>query len=253
MIGPVTPSGTGGFNKPGKAGSGGRLPLRAHGHLEVTERDLEILAWVTRHGIVTVEQIARKFFPTSSGLSAAFQRVRKLATASPPLLRRDRTHYREPSVIRVTTHGARLANVGPPALGPARLILAEVHHSLGIVDLTEELLKAHPEAALTTERERRAERHAQKRAGQRKGTGRIPDAVLTLPALGGKAEQSVAVELDRSPRTQRDIEAIVRAYNAERYTDVWWYVRPRRVAHVREVIQKLRASDFIEVRPWQGR
>ena len=252
MIGPVTPSGG---LKPGKAGSGGRLPLRAHGHLEVTERDLEILAWVTRHGLVTVEQIASRFFPTSSGLSAAFQRVRKLATASPPLLRRDRTHYREPSVIRVTTHGARLANVGSPGptLGPARLILAEVHHSLGIVDLTEELLKAHPDAVLTTERERRAERHAQKRSGQRKGTGRIPDAVLTLPALGGKAEQSVAVELDRSPRTQRDIEAIVRAYNAERYTDVWWYVRPRRVAHVREVIQKLRASDFIEVRPWQGR
>ena len=219
----------------------------------MTERDIEILAWVTRHGVVTVEQIARRFFPTSSGLSAALQRVRKLCVSNPPLLRRDRTHYQEPSVIRVTTHGARLANVGPPTLGPARLILAEVHHSLGIVDLAEELLAANPGSVLTTERERRAERHTEKRAGTRKGTGRIPDAVLTLPPTPDTPEKSVAVELDRSPRTKRDIEAIVRAYNAERYSDVWWYVRPKRVDHVRAHVVTLRASDFIEVRPWQGR
>jgi len=126
---------------------------------EITERDVEILTWVTRHGVVTVVQIASRFCPTSSLLSAALQRVRKLSTASPPLLRRDRTHYGEPSVIRVTTKGTRLANVGPPVPGPSRLILAEVHHSLGIVDLTEELLKAHPEAVLPTERERREQCH----------------------------------------------------------------------------------------------
>ena len=67
MIGPGSKGpayGTGGLAK-ARSGKTGRLPLRAVGHIEITERDLEILTWVTRHGLVTVEQIAKKFFPTS--------------------------------------------------------------------------------------------------------------------------------------------------------------------------------------------
>jgi DNA-binding CsgD family transcriptional regulator len=64
----------------------GRHPIRAAGHVQLTDRDIEILMWVTRHGVVTLEQIARRFFPTRQGLSAATQRVRKLCTMTPPLL-----------------------------------------------------------------------------------------------------------------------------------------------------------------------
>lgn len=226
-----------------------RLPLRAHGHMQLTDRDVEILVWVARHGIVTVDQISAKFFPTPSGKSACFQRVRKLCDASPPLLQRDRTHYQEPSVLRVTTHGARIADVG---LSPARIVYAEVPHALSLVDLTEEILTLHPDAILITERERRAERYRDKRKGLRKTTGRIPDAVFMLPAKGSRKEQVIAVELDRTARSKMDAEAVIRAYLSERYDQVWWYVRPSRVATLREIVKRGRVADLFEVRPWQG-
>jgi hypothetical protein len=168
---------------------------------------------------------------------------------TPPLLRRDLTYYKEPSVLRVTTHGARFADAG---IGPARFVPNEARHALDIVDLTEELLTSHPEATLITERERRADRYRDKRAGKRKTTGRIPDAVFIFPATDSKKERTVAVELDRSPRNRMDIESVIQAYLSERYTEVWWYVRPSRVEIVRQITRRMKVADFIEVRPWQG-
>jgi hypothetical protein len=167
----------------------------------------------------------------------------------PPMLRRELTYYKEPSVLRVTTHGVRYADVG---IGPARFVPNEVKHALNIVDLTEELLAKHPKATLVTEREHRAERYRDKRKGLRKTTGRIPDAVFIFPATGGQKEKTMAVELDRSPRNRMDIETVVKAYLAERYTEVWWYVRPSRVETVRQVTRRMKVDDFIEVRPWLG-
>jgi len=227
----------------------GRHPIRAAGHIQLTDRDIEILIWVTRHGVVSIAQIARRFFPTPQGLSAATQRVRKLCTMTPPMLRRELTYYKEPSVLRVTTHGARYADVG---IGPARFVPNETRHALNIVDLTEELLAKHPEATLVTEREHRADRYRDKRAGNRKTTGRIPDAVFIVPATGSQKEKTFAVELDRSPRNRMDIESVIKAYLAERYTEVWWYVRPSRVETVRQVTRRMKVDDFIEVRSWQG-
>jgi DNA-binding CsgD family transcriptional regulator len=241
-----------GSGKRTEAGTAGpRLPLKAQGHMQLTDRDNDILRWVARHGIVTVDQIARCFFPTPQGKSAAFQRVRKLCNTSPPLLQRDRTHYQEPSVIRVTTHGARLADVG---LGPARIVPAEVHHALAIVDLAEDLLAANPKATLLTERERRAERFRAKAAKQTSATGRIPDAVLVFPPDARGKERTVAVELDRTARSEKDAAAVVTAYIGTRgYTDVWWYVRPPRVDAIRRLTRRMKVDDYIEVRPWTGR
>jgi hypothetical protein len=256
MTAPGTPKRTGALERKDAGGGrslpngNGRMPLRAAGHIQLTERDCDIIIWVARHGIVTVDQIAAKFFPTPHGKSAAFQRVRKLCDAHPPLLQRTRTHYREPSVLRVTTYGSRLADIG---LAPARIVPAEVHHALAIVDLAEELLASHPGATLLTERERRAQRYREKRSGQRKTTGRIPDAVLVLPSKNGTKERTIAVELDRSPRSRMDAETVIKAYIAEKYDQVLWYVRPNRVDVIRQLVRRMKTEDFIEVRPWQGR
>jgi hypothetical protein len=227
------------------------LPLRAAGSIQITERDIRILAWVARHGLVTVEQIAKKFFPPSQRKTVAYLRVQKLCDATPPLLQRTRTHYREPSVIRITPQGGRLADVG---LAPARIVPAEIHHALAIVDLAEELLSEHPTATLVTERERRAERYREKRAGQRKSTGRIPDIVFVFPATKTKKERSVAVELDRTARSRMDAETVIKAYIAEfrTYAEVWWYVRPNRVDAVKQICRRMQVDDVIEVRPWTG-
>lgn len=222
--------------------------------IQITERDREIVTWVCRHGIVTVEQIARKFFPPSARKSVAHLRVQKLCQATPPLLQRDTTYYRQPSVIRVTTAGARLANVG---IQPARLVLTEVNHALGIVDLVEAISQQYPDATVLTERERRAERYREKRAGHRKATGRIPDAVFVFPEEKGRKQdrnkaETVAIELDRTARRRMDAETVITAYIAEQYDQVWWYVRPSRVEATTSLTKRMKVDDFITVLPWNG-
>src|SRR5207244_3136093 len=99
--------------------------------------------------------------------------------------------WREPFVLRLTTAGARVAHLG---LAPAKLTLAEVRHSLALVDLTESLLSEHPGARLITEREIRAERYREVRAGSRRiGVGRTPDGVLFFAK---PKRRVVAIELD---------------------------------------------------------
>jgi len=224
-----------------------RLPYRAAGHVQITPRDIAILEWVATHGIVTVAQIGRHFFPGTSTLSAAQRRIRKLCHADPPLLSYDRTFWREPPVIRVTRPGAQLADVG---LNPAHLNLAEVHHALAVVDLAEQILPRLPDAILETERQLRAARLREKREGTRQTTGRIPDLQLRLPAASHGAEQVIAIELDLTPKRVAAIAAIVRRYQGAHVDAVWWYVRPRSVAHMTDVIKRQRADDFIEVRAW---
>lgn len=239
-----------------RTGSGSKrrefIPLKGGGVFWPQERDDELLRWIARHGIVTIEQATSKFFPSPQGRSACYQRVRKLCAAAPPLLQRDRP-YGHPFILRVTPAGARRADIG---VGPAHIVPAEVAHALAIVDLAEtllaELLAEHPDTTLVTERERRGERYREKRAGQRRATGRIPDAVFLVPATAGKKARAIAVELDRTPKSRRDTEAVVKAYLAERYTEIWWYVRPHRVTPVRQIVKRMRSDDYIEVRPWTG-
>ncbi len=50
-------------------------------------------------------------------------------------------------MIRLTGAGATILGDG---VRPARLVLAEVHHSIAVVTLTERLLDEHPKATLTT-------------------------------------------------------------------------------------------------------
>lgn len=224
------------------------VALRASGHIQITDRDVEILAWVATHGVVTVAQIARRFFTGTVDDSAAQRRVRKLCQADPPLLHSDRTFWRHPPVIRVTRPGAELADVG---LNPAHLILAEVHHTLAVVDLAEQILPRLPGSTLETERQLRAARLRERREGERRATGRIPDFQLHLPAGPGVREELIAVELDLSPKREAAIASIVRSYQGARVDGVWWYVLPARVARMTAIIKRLRADDFIEVRAWQ--
>lgn len=233
----------------GRTPPGTYVPVAAKSRLQLTDRDIAMLIWITRHGFVTMEQITRRWFPSPHGRSAAYQRVQKLCAAAPPFLERVRTFYQQPSVIRVTLTGARLADVG---LGPAKIVEAQIRHDLAIVDLVEELSALHPDATFLTERERRAELYREKRAGQRPATGRIPDAIFIFPATRAGKERTVAIELDRSPKSRRDNEAVVKGYLTAKYSEVWWYVLPHRVEPVRQIVRRMRTDDFIEVRPWDG-
>jgi hypothetical protein len=228
-----------------KAVAGRRRRLPSLRGPQITDRDIEILKWIGRNGIVTPHQVACHHFARDDGAVgqwAAYRRLRKLEQVG--LIRHDRTFWRESTVLRLTRSGAALADAD---VGPARLVLAEVRHALAVVDLVEALLESSPKGTeVRTERELRIERRRELADGHRRvGRGRIPDAVLISRG------RQIAVELDLTPKRTRDLENILKAYRQERYDKVVWYVLPRQHTRVKDIVKRNRAADLIEVRKWE--
>jgi hypothetical protein len=238
---------------------GGKRPVRRRPSAnrwprgpELTDRDQEILRWITRHGVVTADLVARAFFwdaeRKTRGQWAAYRRLAALATLN--LIIRDKPFAKKPEVIRVTREGARIADVG---LRPARLVLSELEHTVAIVYLAERLLFEHKGAELVTERELRAQRYRERKAGERDTSqGRTPDALLRIPAASKKVT-SIAIELDLSRKDRRALERMVAAYDHEPDFDrIWWYVREVRLQRIKEFVAEQRAENRIEVRGWRA-
>jgi hypothetical protein len=216
------------------------------GH-QITDRDRDILEWICRHGLVTTDQVARFFFARDDGADGKRAAHRRLAILGAlGLVRRDQTPFwRAPWVIRATQAGADIAESG---VRPARLVEAEVRHSLALVDLVEDLASSTKGSTLRTEREIRTDRFHDRREGKlRPGKGRTPDGELTL--RDGKV---VAIELDLTPKRSKDFERILRAYRQERVDKVWWYVVPGAAPRVAKLVADNRCEDFVEVRAWRG-
>src|SRR5713101_4440888 len=197
----TTPSGRSPRPVQGGAVAGRRRRLPSRQGPQVTDRDVEILGWIGRHGVVTPAQVARHFFTRDDGavgLWAAYRRLRKLEELA--LVRQDRTFWREANVLRLTGAGSRLADID---VGPARLVLAEVRHTLAAVDLVEALFAQSPEGTeVRMERELRIGRRRELTDGTRTpGRGRVPDALFILPG-----DAKVGIELDMTPKRSRDLE-----------------------------------------------
>lgn len=232
-------------------GANGARGWAAHGH-RLTERDVEILRWIARHGVVTAELVGRRFFwrPDRNTYAkwAAYNRLTALERMR--LIVRTRSYGYPIPVLRVTREGARIADVG---VGPAPLVHSELRHTIALVWLSEYLLNENAGAQLTTERELRAERYRQRREGKQDlEQGRAPDALLRLPSsqTEGRDVETVAVELDVSRKDRRAMERMVHQYDRENVDRVWWFVRTVRVERARQVVRELRADNHIEVRAW---
>ena len=233
------------------------IPKRVAHHVRVprlTERDLAILRWIARHGVVTAEFVGRRFFwrtqTATYGKWAAYRRLRALRELGLVVASRPYAHH--PEVLHVTREGARIADVG---IGPAPLVLSELRHTLAVVVLAEYLAAAHPGSELITERELWAERYRQRFAGvEATRLGRVPDAVLRIPTTGSGARtwRTVAIELDLSRKDRRAIETMISRYDRVVVDAVWWYVSPGRIERVRSLLAELGAADRFEVRPWRG-
>ena len=208
----------------------------------ITDRDVAILEWIGRHGVVTPQQVGRRFFVHDGQVAQkrAYRRLGKLEELS--LIRRDAPFHRHPEVVRLRSAGVTLAASDLP---PARYVVRQIPHELAVVDLVEELLAKNRGATLQTGREIRSLRAAERAEGKRRvGRGRIPDAVLTL-----KSGKTVAIELQTISKRTRDHQAVIDGYTQERFSHVWWYVPESVASGVRKLVKAARADDLIEVRP----
>lgn len=228
----------------------------------MTQRDLAILEWMARWGIVTREQVRRRFFPVAdagNGMgtvdpaagetplavpAVVNRRIAKLESIG--LIRSDRTLWNVPQALRVTRKGIHMLGSD---LAPAKLSLAYVPHSFAVVDLVEALLARHPGTEAVTERELRDEDLAARRLRRTslRRYGRIPDALLIRPD-----NSTVAIELDLLPKASRRYEEIVDAYLGELFDAIWWYCPSHAAARrLGDIVTRKNANDLIDVREWK--
>jgi hypothetical protein len=166
------------------------------------------------------------------------------------LLIAKKPYAHQPEVLSVTREGARIADVG---IYPATLVLAELQHTLAVVALGEYLAARHPGAVLTTERELWADRYRRLYSGADSShLGRVPDAILRIPAAGTQGVMTVALELDLSRKDRRAMETMIARYDHVAVDVVWWYVKPARLDRVRALVAELGAEDRFKVLPWVG-
>lgn len=217
------------------------LTGRGDRRLALTARDEELVRWVARHGLVTADQVGRRFFPS---MWAAWRRLRRLQAAG--LVRREPAFRDLPFIVHVTGAGARLAACD---VLPARLDPGLLRHALAVVDLSEELLAQHAGAVWTTERELRRDRMRAAREDPAERQRRTPDGLLML-ADG----QRVAVELDLTPKRSRKLEDLADAYAVDPAVDVvWWYLpSAAAAARMRELVNERALEHLIEPRVWRS-
>jgi hypothetical protein len=220
----------------------------------LTDRDVEILRWITRHGVVTTELVGRKFFWRADGYGewAAYRRLAALSRLG--LIVRNanpfpaRTGGRQ-ALLRASRDGARLADVG---LAEAPLVTTQLRHTLAVVALTEFLLERYPDADVTTERELRAQEYRRRyRGAPLPQLFRVPDALLRVPKQGGMPGEvlTFAVELDLTRKDRRAMEAMIACYDRMAIDRIWWYVKEVRLPAVRALVAELQALGRFEVLP----
>ncbi|WP_338199001.1 replication-relaxation family protein [Candidatus Nephthysia bennettiae] len=213
----------------------------------VTVRDVEVLRWIGRHGVVSTEQIAKRFWPAECASRTVRRRLCILGEAG--LLRASRPGWRRQSKVWLATaSGLRLAEV---ALRPSRLVGWRLSHDLALVDLSEQLLAKEVGSLWLTERELMV-------GGWRTSLKlrRLPDGLL-VQADGRR----YAVELEASRKDAERLRRIVNDYlpalaGPNALAGVLWYARPQlsaAVEQLRSAVKSQGLSWAFEIRTWHGR
>ncbi|MBJ7598185.1 MAG: replication-relaxation family protein [Candidatus Dormibacteraeota bacterium] len=206
-----------------------------------------MLAWIGRHGVVSVDQVGRRFWQKPEASRATRRRTAVLLEAG--LLKRWSPLWaRGPALLAATSRGLRVAGV---PLRQARVVSWRVEHTLALVDLSEELLTEYAGSSWLTERELMV-------GGWRTSLKlrRLPDGLL-VQADGRR----FAVELEASRKEAERLRRIVNDYlpalaGPNALAGVVWYARPQLCAgveHLRRAVNSHGLNWAFEVRTWEGR
>jgi hypothetical protein len=212
---------------------------------ESLSREREIVCWVSRLGAVSIGQIGSRF---GVGRSVAYEQVRSLIAGG--LLERAQTLDGDPSLLSATPAGITYAGLG---LQPATIRIGEVDHWLACADVAIELERRHGPESVLTDREVRfkeqltGEPLASAKLGEtRNGYWRLhyPD----LAVVGG--QRPTAYEVELTPKSQRRLETIVRAWRRARHVERCVYLCPPASPTqqaVERAIRRVRAEERVRV------
>jgi hypothetical protein len=212
----------------------------------VTERDRELLVWLSRFGVTTSAQAGRWWFNSSTAM--ATRRLRVLVNHG--LVRRVKIHNGR-FLYLPSAAGAREAGLG---LRPPRLsgLLPEVDHALlctdALMTLQERWTQAGPDSvSFITEREIRVKRLREQIRGLATGW-RCPDGLIIRNGV------RIGIEVERTAKRSLVVKRIAAAWlpylgEEREFRGVLWLVTSPRVAERYEaVFAALSAADVFQVR-----
>lgn len=213
----------------------------------ITERDVEIVAWIARWRFASLEQVRARF---GLGRSVAYERLGRLVELG--LLDFQRLFTARPGSYTVTADGLGVAEVGLPRVG---VDLRTYRHDAALVDVAIDLERRGLE--VVSERELRAAdagaaepRYAVVLGGQQadgRARRHYPDLIV-----GGEGQARFAVELElAAKRTARLREILVAYRRAQHLQAVVYYAELPAVRTRLETLRdELSMADRLDVRPW---
>ena len=209
----------------------------------MTDRDLEIVAWLARQRVATAMQVSRLF---EVDLSKAYRRLRAMVDRG--LVRHERVFHLEPGVYLATASGIGCTDL---QLQPPKLDIRTLRHDLRVTDVCVSYLRSG--MCVTTEREMRA---TDSFGGRPRYAAALPGEAasgrprLHFPDLVAESDGRWAIEVELTPKRRRRLDQIVGAYARARHLDaVVYYVRTCQVERlVREAAERAHADELVQVR-----
>jgi hypothetical protein len=207
-------------------------------------RDLELVTFVGRHGVVAIEHVIAAL---GVGQAAAYRRV--AACIERGLLDRLELLRAEPSLICPTAAGLRYAGLGLPV---PRVTPGAVDHWLRCATTAQLLGEEFGAEQILTERELRLAERLERRPLASAKLGQLPSGHPRLhrPDLVAKSARGVvAIEVELTPKAPRRLLSIIRAWRgADWVAEVRYYCAPgptRRA--VEAAVAKTYAADRVRV------
>ena len=207
-------------------------------------REREIVRWIARLGAVSAGQIGSRF---GVGRSVAYELVRRLVLAG--MLERTQTLAGDPTLISATASGIAYAGLGLP---PATLRIGEVDHWLACADVAIELERRHGPESVLTDRDVRFQEQLTGRpiASAKLGETRNGYWRLHYPDLAVVEDESTtAYEVELTPKSQRRLETILRAWRRARHVQRCVYRCPPGAVQkaVWRAIKRVHAEERVRV------
>ncbi len=207
-------------------------------------RDWQIVRWIGRIGVVTIEQLQARF---GLGRTVAYRRVAACVEAG--LLERQETLRGIPALIRATRRGLRYAGL---RLSVAQAPLELVGHWIACGQVAVALEREFGSETVRSEREVRAlERLRQEPiASAVIGEHRDRSRRLHRADLAVIGDGVVAIEVELTPKAPRRLEEIVRAWRRARWVDStrYYVAAGSSRAGVERAVARVHAAERIEIR-----
>ncbi len=224
-----------------------RSVVESRGTRSAHSRDLELVRYVGRHGVVAMRHVMAAL---GVGRTAAYRRV--AACVEHGLLERLELVRAEPGLLRATRDGLRFAGLGLPV---ATITPGAVDHWLRCATTAQLVGRHYGHERVLTERELVLAEQIEERPIASAKVGELPNgaprfhrADLAVLAEGG----TIAIEVELTPKSPRRLQGLIRAW---RYAvglgvvaEVHYHCAPGQTRKaVERAVAKVRAEQFISI------